>query len=85
MDTPASPTGPIGDAELLRRITVNPEQCSGHPCVRGMRVRVADVLSYLAAGDTAETVADHLAIEVDDVRACLAYAARYLSHPRLVA
>lgn len=73
------------EAELLKRITIDPDQCSGAPCVRHMRIRVADVLSYLAGGDTPENIADHLAIDVDDVRACLAYAVRYLTHPRLVA
>jgi len=73
------------ESELLKRITSNPNQCSGAPCVRGMRLRVRDVLSYLAGGDSEKTIADHLAIEVDDVRACIVYAARYLDHPRLVA
>lgn len=71
--------------ELLKRITSNPNQCSGVPCVRGMRIRVSDVLSYLAGGDNETVIADHLAIEVDDVRACIVYASRYLNHPRLVA
>lgn len=73
------------DAELLKRITSDPRRCSGAPCVRNLRVRVSDVLSYLAGGDSPAVVADHLAIEVDDVRACLAYAANYFTHPRLVA
>jgi uncharacterized protein (DUF433 family) len=76
---------PPKDAELLRRITTSADQCAGAPCVRGMRIRVSDVLSYLAGGDDERTVADHLAIEVEDVRACIAYAAQYLVHPRLVA
>ena len=37
-------------AELVERITVNPEQCGGRPCIRGMRIRVVDVLDLLAAG-----------------------------------
>lgn len=73
------------DAKLLKRITSNPKQCSGAPCIRGMRVRVSDVLSLLAGGDSQKRIADDLAIEIDDVRACLAYAALYVKHPRLVA
>ena len=76
---------PANETELLKRITSNPNQCSGAPCVRGMRIRVRDVLSYLAGGDTEKTIADHLAIDVEDVRACIVFAARYLDHPRLVA
>ena len=76
---------PASELELLKRITSNPNQCSGAPCVRGMRIRVRDVLSYLAGGDHEKTIADHLSIEIDDVRACIVYAARYLDHPRLVA
>ena len=41
---------------LLERITVNPKQCGGRPCIRGMRIRVSDVLDLLAAGLTAEEI-----------------------------
>ncbi|MBX3318904.1 MAG: DUF433 domain-containing protein [Nitrospira sp.] len=37
-------------AELVERITVNPAQCGGRPCIRGMRIRVSDVLDLLATG-----------------------------------
>ena len=40
----------MSDAELLARITLRPEQCGGRPCIRGMRIRVTDVLGLLAAG-----------------------------------
>ena len=46
--------------ELMDRITVNPDQCGGRPCVRGMRIRVRDVLDLLAIGLTAEQVVDEL-------------------------
>ena len=36
---------------LLERITINPDQCGGRPCIRGMRIRVIDVLDLFAAGD----------------------------------
>lgn len=80
-----SPTPPPA-SELLKRITVDPEQCAGRPCVRGMRIRVTDVLDLLAAGLSAEQVVDELDdLELDDVRACLAYASKFMNHPRLVA
>ena len=42
--------------ELMNRITVNLEQCGGHPCIRGMRIRVIDVLDLFAAGLSAEEI-----------------------------
>lgn len=74
------------ESELLARITLDPEMCGGRPCIRGMRVRVSDVLDLLAAGLSTEQVVEELPIlEPLDVRAALAYAANYLNHPRLVA
>jgi uncharacterized protein (DUF433 family) len=71
---------------LLDRITVNPAQCGGRPCIRGMRIRILDVLELLSTGMThAEILADFPDLEEDDIRACLHYAARYFDHPRLVA
>ena len=68
------------------RITINPEQCGGRPCVRGMRIRVSDVLDLLANGLTPEQVVIELPdLELADVQACLGYASRRLSHPVLVA
>ena len=61
---------------LLDRITINPKQCGGKPCIRGMRIRVADVLGLLAHGLTSEQVVSQLPdLEPDDVRASLEYAA----------
>lgn len=74
------------EADLLARITINPEQCGGRPCVRGMRVRVIDVLELLAAGETREEILEELPyLEPDDITACLLYAARRLDHPVLAA
>ena len=71
---------------LAERITVNPEQCGGRPCVRGMRIRVSDVLDLFAAGLNAEQIVEELPeLELDDLRACLRFAARRLDHPILVA
>jgi uncharacterized protein (DUF433 family) len=70
--------------ELTSRITVNPEQGGGRPCVRGMRIRVTDVLELFAAGLSAEQILEELPdLERDDLRACLLYAVRRLDHPVL--
>lgn len=72
--------------EVADRITVNPKQCGGRPCVRGMRIRVVDVLDLLAAGLTPqEVVVDLPDLTVEDVQACLRYASRRLNHPILAA
>ncbi len=65
----------------LERITVNSAQCGGRPCIRGMRIRVKDVLDMLAAGATEEEILkDFPDLEQADIRACIAYAARYVDH-----
>ena len=70
----------------LERITVNPEQCGGRPCIRGMRIRVIDVLDLFAAGLSAEQILEEMPdLEMDDLRAALHYAARRLDHPVLAA
>lgn len=81
------PQSTNGDGSaLLARITFDPEQCGGKPCIRGMRIRVTDVLDLLAAGLSPEQVVAELPVlEPDDVRATLVYASRALNHPRLVA
>jgi uncharacterized protein (DUF433 family) len=72
--------------ELLERITVNPEQCGGRPCIRGMRIRVVDILDLFAAGLNAEQIVEELPdLEMDDVKAALQYAARRMDHPVLAA
>ena len=69
----------------MDRITINPAQCGGRPCIRGMRIRVKDVLDMLAGGATeAEILEDYPDLEAEDIRACLAYAASYFDHPVLV-
>jgi len=69
----------------LGRITINPNQCGGRPCIRGMRIRVKDVLDMLASGATeAEILADFPDLQPEDVRASIAYASRYLDHTVLV-
>ncbi len=75
------------DANLLQRITTNPAQCGGKPCIRGMRIRVTDVLDLLANGLTPEAIVKEELpdLSLDDVRACLAYASLKLNHPVLAA
>ena len=73
-------------AELAARITVDPEQCGGRPCIRGMRIRVSDVLDLFAAGLTSEQILDEMPdLEADDLKAALQFASRWLDHPILVA
>lgn len=72
--------------ELMERITVNPDQCGGRPCVRGMRIRVIDVLDLLATGMSTEQVVGELPdLELEDVAACLRFASSRLDHPVLAA
>jgi uncharacterized protein (DUF433 family) len=66
------------------RITINPEQCGGRPCIRGMRIRVIDVLDLFAAGLSAEQILEEMPdLEMEDLQAALQYAARRLDHPVL--
>ena len=72
--------------DLLSRITIDPEQCGGRPCLRGMRIRVQDVLDMLAGGATPETIlADFPYLERDDIRASLAYASVTIGDTAVVA
>ena len=57
-------------------ITIEPGKRGGRPCIRHMRIAVADVLSWLAAGTTHQAIiADYPELTEDDILACLAYAA----------
>jgi uncharacterized protein (DUF433 family) len=69
---------------LMEGITVDPEQCGGRPCIRGMRIRVIDVLDLFAAGLSAEQIlAEMPDLEIEDLKAALHYAALRLDHPVL--
>ena len=71
---------------ISNRITVNPRQCGGRPCIRGMRIRVTDVLDLYAAGLSAEQILEEMPdLEFEDLQACLQYAARKLNHAVLIA
>jgi uncharacterized protein (DUF433 family) len=68
------------------RITFNPAQCGGRPCIRGMRIRVSDILEMLAEGVAVETIlADFPGLEREDIAAALRFAARRIDIPRLAA
>jgi len=58
---------------LLERITINPAQCGGRPCIRGMRIRVTDVLDLLANGLSPEAIVNEELpdLTLDDIRACM--------------
>ena len=66
------------------RITYNPQQCGGKPCIRGLRVRVKDILEMLAGGMTeSEILDDYDYLEREDIRAALEYASMQADHPVL--
>ena len=72
--------------DLLGRITSNPQTFGGRPCIRGLRIRVVDILDLLAAGlSHAEIVAELPDLESDDIKAALAYAAQRVDHPLIAA
>jgi uncharacterized protein (DUF433 family) len=71
--------------DYRRIITIEPGKRGGQPCVRGMRLTVADVLSYLASGMTeAEIIEDFPELTTEDIRACLAFAADRERHTQLL-
>ncbi len=72
------------EAQLLKRITFNPEIFNGKPIIRGRRLAVEHVLGMLSAGDTPETIlAGYDWLEPEDIQACLAYARRVVGHERI--
>ena len=74
------------NTDLDQRISFNPRQCGGQPCIRGLRIRVADVLEMLAQGvDQSEILTDFPDLEGADILACLHFAAKRASIVRLAA
>ncbi|QSV61024.1 MAG: DUF433 domain-containing protein [Dolichospermum sp. LBC05a] len=72
--------------ELLNRITQIPGQCGGRPCIRGMRIRVSDILEMLAENvSVSEILEDFPDLEPEDIQACLVFAARRTEFVRLTA
>ena len=68
--------------DTTQLITVEPGKRGGQPCIRGMRITVRDILEYLAGGMSVEEVLrDFPELTVDDIRACLSFAASQLPRP----
>ena len=71
MTTPSSLRSDEGTAS---RITTNPAQCGGRPCIRGMRIRMTDVLDLLGEGLSPEQILEELPdLEAEDVCACVQF------------
>lgn len=72
--------------DLLQRITTDERVCGGRPCIRGLRIRVVDILEMLADGVTIEEIlVDFPVLERDDIRASLLYAAKQTDLPDVAA
>lgn len=70
---------------ISNRITVNPKQCGGHPCIRGMRIRVSDVIDLFANGLTPEQILEEMPdLEYEDLQAALRFASNKVNHAILV-
>ena len=66
----------------LRRITFDPNKCGGRPCIRGMRIRVTDVLGLLASGLSVKEILEEMPdLEAEDILACLQFAADKMDAP----
>ena len=71
---------------MSERISINPKQCGGRPCIRGMRIRVSDILDLLAEGFDFDKILEELPdLERDDIVAALCYVSRGLDHPVIAA
>jgi len=74
------------NASLLSRITVEPGKCGGKPCIRGMRIRVSDILEMMGDGVSKEEIlTDFPDLEREDILASLQFAARRSDIVRLAA
>jgi uncharacterized protein (DUF433 family) len=72
--------------QVSTRITIDPEVCGGRPCIRGLRIRVKDILDMLAGGATRqEILADYPYLEDEDITAALEYASRATDRPVIAA
>jgi uncharacterized protein (DUF433 family) len=70
---------------LLDRVTIEPGKCGGRPCIRGLRIRVTDILSLLGAGAShQEILEDYPFLEENDILAALEYAAIQTDHAILI-
>ena len=74
----------MAEEELLKRITADPGIFGGKPIIRGMRISVELILSLLAQGEAIDDIlSDYPDLEIEDVRACLAYAHAVIAHDSL--
>ena len=68
------------------RISFNPKQCGGRPCIRGMRIRVIDILDLLVAGLSSQDILEEMPdLEAEDIEAALRYARSRIDHPVIAA
>lgn len=68
------------------RITFNPRQCGGRPCIRGMRIRVSDILDLLASGLSSSEILEEMPdLQAEDIEAALRYARSRVDHPVIAA
>jgi uncharacterized protein (DUF433 family) len=73
-------------SDLLTRITIDSDRMHGRPCIRGLRITVADVLGLLSTGQSREAILrDYPYLEELDIDAALAFAARQADHPIIAA
>ncbi|NCS87771.1 MAG: hypothetical protein AUK34_11340 [Ignavibacteria bacterium CG2_30_36_16] len=71
---------------LVNRITFNLKQCGGRPCIRGMRIRVTDILQLYSSGLSSEQILEEMPdLEMDDLKAALIYASKKLDYPIVAA
>ena len=76
----------MGSSSWKNRITVDPKQCGGRPCIRGMRIRVVDIIDLLATGLTQDQILEELPdLERADIEAALKYVSYKFDHPVLAA
>ncbi|MGK7924879.1 MAG: DUF433 domain-containing protein [Spirulina sp.] len=74
----------VNRSTLLHRITQTPGKCGGRPCIRGMRIRVSDILETLADNVPAsEILEDFPDLEPEDIQACLLFAALQIDFPKV--
>ena len=76
----------LPQSDLLNRITIDADRMHGRPCIRGLRITVADILGLLSVGETRETILqEYPYLEGADIDAVLAFAARQADHPIIAA
>ena len=79
-------TKEVAMPQIGERITFNPNQCGGRPCIRGMRIRVTDVLDLLASGLSFEQILDEMPdLEREDIVASIQFATRRVDHAVIAA